>query len=71
MLGGLWALSCGYHFVGSDPALGPDVDRIELRPLENRSNEPGLERALTEALVEEFDRLYYGVKVSYPLPPPW
>ena len=56
VLGGLWALSCGYHFVGSDPALGPDVDRIELRPLENRSNEPGLERALTEALVEEFDR---------------
>jgi hypothetical protein len=53
---GLWALSCGYHFVVPEPSLGPGVEWIEVRPLENRSNEPGLEGLLGEALVEEFNR---------------
>ena len=56
MVGGLWALSCGYQFVAGEPAAGPGPESIEVRPLENRSTEPGLERILGEALVEEFNR---------------
>jgi hypothetical protein len=55
-LGGLLLLSCGYRFVNLERALGPDAERIEIQPLENRSNEPGLERVLVDGLVEEFSR---------------
>ena len=71
MVGGLWALSCGYQFVTAGPAAGPGLESIEVRPLENRSTEPGLERILAEALVEEFNRRgrlrpIYGVAPSRP-----
>jgi hypothetical protein len=55
-MGGLLLVSCGYRFVNPERALGPDVEQIEIRPLENRSNEPGLERVLVDGLVEEFSR---------------
>ena len=52
----LLVLGCGYRLVDPAGALGPDLDRIEIRPLENHSNEPTLERVLADALVEEFAR---------------
>lgn len=45
----------GYRVVGSDDGLG-DVRRVAVRPLANRSYEPGIERMVTDALVREFQR---------------
>lgn len=53
---GLLLISCGYRVVGSGSPFGPEVDRIQIRPLVNRSKEPALTRILSEALIEEFDR---------------
>ena len=47
------ALGCGYRVLGAPDALGPD---IEIGMLENRSNSPGVERMLSDALHEEFVR---------------
>lgn len=48
-------LACGYRFPEAR-GLGPGLDRIQIQPFENRSREPGIERVLAEALVEEFTR---------------
>jgi hypothetical protein len=53
---GLVALGCGYHLAGPSHPLGPEVDRIQIRPLDNRTSAPGVERLLGDALVEEFAR---------------
>jgi hypothetical protein len=50
---GLAALGCGYRVLGAPEGLGPD---IEIGMLENRSNSPGVERMLSDALHEEFVR---------------
>jgi hypothetical protein len=56
VVAGLWVLGCGYHWVSAGSALGPGVDWIEVRPLENLSTEAGMEQVLGAALVEEFNR---------------
>jgi hypothetical protein len=53
---GLLAAACGYRLAGSARPFGPEVRSIELRPFVNRTDEPDLERMLSDALVEEFDR---------------
>jgi hypothetical protein len=49
-------VGCGYHLVDQRAAFGPEVGQIRIRPLENHSDQPGLERMISDALVEEFDR---------------
>ena len=49
----LLGLACGYRQLGVPDDLGSD---IEIRMLENRSNEPGLEKMLQDAVAEEFRR---------------
>ena len=46
-------LSCGYQLLAAPPGYEAG---IELRMLENRSDEPGFERLLQDALQEEFAR---------------
>ena len=46
-------LSCGYRLLAAPPGY---ESGIELRMLENRSDEPGFERMLQDALQEEFAR---------------
>ena len=53
----LWAgLACGYRLSDPKQVFGPDVQRIRIELLENKSAEPGFERLLGDALVEEFTR---------------
>ena len=47
----LSSLGCGYRVLGVPEGLDPD---IEIGMLENRSNAPGVERMLSDALHEEF-----------------
>jgi hypothetical protein len=47
---------CGYRLVDPRGTFGPGVERIELRTFENRSNQPGFEQLLVDALSEEFVR---------------
>ena len=49
-------LGCGYRFPDAAGSLGTGLDRIQIRPFENLSKEPGIERVLADALVEEFMR---------------
>jgi hypothetical protein len=49
----LMGLACGYRQLAVPDDLGGD---IEIRMLENRSNEPGLEKMLQDAVAEEFRR---------------
>jgi hypothetical protein len=53
---GLLLLACGYHRMDRQRGLPSDIDRIQISPLENRSNVPGLEEMISDALVEEFSR---------------
>jgi len=53
----IWAgLACGYRLSDPKQVFGPDVRRIRIELLENKSAEPGFERMLGDALVEEFTR---------------
>ncbi len=55
----LASVGCGYRFVDASPPADPGdpaAGRIEIGVFENRSVEVGLERMLTEALLEEFTR---------------
>jgi hypothetical protein len=55
----LGGTGCGYRFVDAAPAAAPGnpaAGRIEIGVFENRSVEAGLERMLTDALLEEFTR---------------
>ena len=54
LAGGLSA--CGYRVVGSLHPLPSGLERIEVALFENRSREPGLEKMLADALLEEFAR---------------
>jgi hypothetical protein len=47
--------ACGYRFVDEQGLFGPDAT-VLVRMFENRSNEPGLERLLADAMNEEFLR---------------
>jgi len=46
-------VGCGYHFIGSSDVLS-GIHSIAIPYFENKSYEPGLERYMTEALVNEF-----------------
>jgi len=64
-------LGCGYHLLDARGPFGPEIGRIEIRPLENHSNQPGLERLISDALVEEIDRRgsfrpVYGLEPGQP-----
>lgn len=52
----LLASACGYGFVDERAVFGPATRRIEIRAFENRSNQPGYEHVLVDALAEEFSR---------------
>ncbi len=49
-------LACGYRPLEPTAGLPSNVERIQLEPLENRSNVPGLEQMISDALAEEFSR---------------
>ena len=46
---------CGYHFIGQSEVLS-EIHTIAIPYFENETYEPGLERYMTEALVNEFVR---------------
>lgn len=46
--------SCGYHFIGQRSGMLADINAIAIPYFENKSFEVGLERYVTEALVDEF-----------------
>ncbi|MEE8314203.1 MAG: LPS assembly lipoprotein LptE [Myxococcota bacterium] len=50
------ALACGYQIVSGTRVFGQDVQQLEIQMFENRSDEPGLEWMIGEALMEEFLR---------------
>ena len=50
------ALACGYQIVSGTRIFGEDVQQLEIQMFENRSDEPGLEWMIGEALMEEFLR---------------
>jgi len=52
LLAGLAA--CGYHFIGQGSEVLAEVRSIAIPYFVNKSYEPGLERYVTEALVDEF-----------------
>ena len=52
----LLVTSCGYGFVDERAVFGPGTRRIEIRAFENRSNQPGYEHVVADALAEEFSR---------------
>ena len=52
----LLATGCGYHFADERSVFGPGTRHIEIRAFENRSNQPGYEQVLADALAEEFTR---------------
>ena len=45
---------CGYHFIGQKSEVLSDINSIAIPYFANKSYEAGLERHLTEALVDEF-----------------
>jgi len=45
---------CGYHFIGQESGVLAGIDSIAIPYFANKSFEPGLERYMTEALVDEF-----------------
>ena len=47
---------CGYRLLDARSALGPDVNEIRVEVFGNRSQEPGVERHLADAMREEFAR---------------
>lgn len=49
-------LGCGYRPVDPGRVFGPDVRRVGIELFENKSSEPGFERMLGDAFVEEFTR---------------
>jgi outer membrane lipopolysaccharide assembly protein LptE/RlpB len=51
--------SCGYQFAGSGEVL-PDVNRLFISLLENRSTETGIDVVLTDDLKNEFIHKYGG-----------
>ncbi|MFQ5515163.1 MAG: LPS assembly lipoprotein LptE [Myxococcota bacterium] len=62
-------LACGFRPVDASGVFGPDVRRIEIRPFDNPTAEPGFERLLGDSLVEEFARRavlepLYGARTS-------
>ncbi len=52
-------LACGYSFQGGGSVLPPEVQRIYVPDVVNRSSDPLIGKLLTEALRERFER--YGV----------
>jgi len=46
--------ACGYHFIGQKSGVLADIHAIAIPYFENKSFEVGLERYVTEALVDEF-----------------
>ncbi|MBW2651739.1 MAG: hypothetical protein JRC57_01455, partial [Deltaproteobacteria bacterium] len=46
-------IGCGYHFIGQSEVLS-GIHTVAIPYFENDSYEPGLERYMTEALVNEF-----------------
>ena len=52
--------SCGYHFAGKREVL-PQVDRLFIGLLENRSAETGIDTLLTDDLKNEFIKAYGGI----------
>ncbi|RMG42762.1 MAG: hypothetical protein D6719_05550 [Candidatus Dadabacteria bacterium] len=51
--------SCGYQFQGGGSILPPDIKRVYIPVVENRTTEAGLDYTVTEALRDQFER--YGV----------
>ncbi len=47
---------CGYRVIDGRGGLGVDLESIEIRVFENRTDEPGFEQMLASALIEEFAR---------------
>ncbi len=47
---------CGYHFIGQDSEVLSSVNAIAIPYFANKSYQSGLERYVTEALVDEFVR---------------
>jgi outer membrane lipopolysaccharide assembly protein LptE/RlpB len=47
---------CGYHLMGTQITLPPDVHSVSVTPFDNRSREFGLEKTLAFALEREFHR---------------
>jgi hypothetical protein len=45
---------CGYHFIGQESGVLSGIHSIAIPYFVNKSFEPGLERYVTEALVDEF-----------------
>jgi citrate lyase gamma subunit len=45
---------CGYHFIGQESGVLSGIRSIAVPYFVNKSFEPGLERYVTEALVDEF-----------------
>ncbi len=45
---------CGYHFIGQESGVLAGIDTIAIPYFVNKSFEPGMERYITEALVDEF-----------------
>lgn len=50
------AAGCGYRLANEEAVFGPDVKQIRVHMFENKSNQPGLERVLADAIHEEFLR---------------
>ncbi|MCK5254419.1 MAG: LptE family protein, partial [Deltaproteobacteria bacterium] len=48
------ATGCGYHFIGQKSEILSGIHAIAIPYFANKSYEAGLERILTEALVDEF-----------------
>jgi len=64
LYGSIWVAllsltGCGYTFQGSGSILPPDVRKIQIPMVENRSTESGLSTLITEALRNRFER--FGV----------
>ncbi len=54
----LYVTGCGYGFRGSESALPPDVTKVYVSKAQNNTAQAGVDRLVTEALRDEFER--YG-----------
>jgi hypothetical protein len=52
----LFALSCGYHFTSAGAGFPQGIHKVFAPVIINRTTEPGLEGAFTEALREQLSR---------------
>lgn len=52
----LMLCACGYRLQGGPGAIPPDLRRIAVPVMDNRTNEPGLEAVATKIFIEELNR---------------